>query len=124
MTSKEAEPKIDAVQFLTIHASKGKEFDNVIIMGMVEGELPSYQSVRKGDDSPEMEEERRNCFVAITRTKKRLFLAYSNNYFGWRKNKSRFIKEMLGNQFVDEDQFFCDGELCDEALEVEIGVKV
>ena len=103
MTSKETEPKKDAVQFLTIHASKGKEFDNVIIMGMVEGELPSYQSVRKGDNSPEMEEERRNCFVAITRTKKRLFLAYSNNYFGWRKNKSRFIKEMLGDQYVDKD---------------------
>ena len=103
MTSKEAEPKKDAVQFLTIHASKGKEFDNVIIMGVVEGELPSYQSVKKGDDSPEMEEERRNCFVAITRTKKRLFLAYSNNYSGWVKYPSRFIKEMLGDQFVDED---------------------
>lgn len=94
MVSKEAEPKEDNVQFLTIHASKGKEFDNVIIIGMVNDELPSYQSLKKGLNSSELEEERRNCFVAITRTKKRLFMTYSEKYFGWTKKMSQFLVEM------------------------------
>ena len=96
MASKESEPERDAIQFLTIHASKGKEFDNVILMGMVNDELPSFQSIKKGFSSAEMEEERRNCFVAITRAKKRLFLTYAEEYFGWRKEVSRFMVEMFG----------------------------
>ena len=47
MISKESEPAKDAVQFLTIHASKGKEFDHVILIGMVNDELPSFQSMKK-----------------------------------------------------------------------------
>ena len=95
MTSKDVEPDKGAVQFLTIHAAKGKEFDYVILIGMVDGELPSFQSIKKGDSSPEMEEERRNCFVAITRTKKRLYLTYAEKYFGWPKKVSRFMGEMF-----------------------------
>lgn len=95
MISKESEPAKDAVQFLTIHASKGKEFDHVILIGMVNDELPSFQSMKKGIDSVEMEEERRNCFVAITRTQKKLYLTYSAKYYGWRKNPSLFLNEML-----------------------------
>ncbi len=95
MISKESEPAKDAVQFLTIHASKGKEFDHVILIGMVNDELPSFQSMKKGIDSVEMEEERRNCFVAITRTQKKLYLTYSAKYYGWRKNPSLFFNEMF-----------------------------
>ncbi len=95
MISKESEPAKDAVQFLTIHASKGKEFDHVILIGMVNDELPSFQSMKKGIDSVEMEEERRNCFVAITRTQKKLYLTYSAKYYGWRKNPSLFLNEMF-----------------------------
>ena len=95
MISKESEPAKDAVQFLTIHASKGKEFDHVILIGMVNDELPSFQSMKKGIDSVEMEEERRNCFVAITRTQKKLYLTYSAKYYGWRKNPSSFLNEMF-----------------------------
>lgn len=98
MTSKDVEPKTGAVQFLTIHASKGKEYDHVILIGMVDDELPSFQSIKKGDRSPEMEEERRNCFVAITRTKKRLYLTYAKKYFGWPKKVSRFMGEMFREQ--------------------------
>lgn len=93
--SKESEPDKDSVQYLTIHASKGKEFDNVIIIGMVNDELPSFQSLKKGINSLELEEERRNCFVAITRSKKRLFLTYSDKYFGWNKSVSQFLVEMF-----------------------------
>lgn len=95
MVSKEEEPRADAVQFLTIHASKGKEFDHVILMGMANDELPSFQSLKRGLQSSEMEEERRNCFVAITRAKKVLYLTYAKNYFGWRKDKSIFLDEMF-----------------------------
>ena len=95
MVSKEDEPRENAVQFLTIHASKGKEFDHVILIGMVNDELPSFQSIKRGLQSLEMEEERRNCFVAITRAKKCLYLTYAKKYFGWRKEKSIFLNEML-----------------------------
>lgn len=94
MTSKEPEPKDTDVQCLTIHASKGKEFDHVFLIGVVEDELPSFQSIKNGDNSIEMEEERRNCFVAITRTKKELHISYSSKYNGWNKRPSRFISEM------------------------------
>ena len=95
MISKEIEPSEDCIQFLTIHASKGKEFDNVILIGMVNDELPSFQSIKKGINSVELEEERRNCFVAITRSKKRLFMTYSDKYFGWHKKVSMFLIEMF-----------------------------
>ena len=57
----------------------------------------AYTKVEFGylfDDSIELEEERRNCFVAITRTKKRLFMTYSEKYFGWSKKMSQFLVEM------------------------------
>jgi DNA helicase-2/ATP-dependent DNA helicase PcrA len=94
LLSKEAEPDEQSVQCLTIHASKGKEFDHIYLVGMVEDELPSFQSKKKGDHSIEMEEERRNCFVAITRAKETLTMSYSNKYNGWIKKPSRFLYEM------------------------------
>ena len=94
LISKDREPDSSIVQCITIHSSKGKEFDHVYMIGMVESELPSFQSIKKGDKSLEMEEERRNCFVAITRTVKKLTLTYSSKYFGWSKLPSRFLYEM------------------------------
>ena len=79
---------------MTIHGVKGKEFAHVYLIGLVEDELPSFQSRKKGDKSPEMEEERRNCFVAITRTIKTLTLSYAERYRGWAKKPSRFLSDM------------------------------
>jgi DNA helicase-2/ATP-dependent DNA helicase PcrA len=84
----------DAVRCLTIHTAKGMEFDHVYIIGLADDILPSFQSVKKGDDSREMQEERRSCFVAITRVRTDLTLTYSRSYFGYRKKPSRFLKEM------------------------------
>jgi len=84
----------DAVLCLTIHGSKGLEFCHVYLIGLVEDELPSFQSIKKGDMSREMQEERRNCFVAITRAQDTLTLTYAKKYFGWVKTPSRFLKEM------------------------------
>jgi len=94
MHSKETPPKPDTVILMTIHGAKGKEFEHVYLIGLVEDELPSFQSKQKGDDSLEMEEERRNCFVAITRTIETLTLSYAERYRGWLKEPSRFLFEM------------------------------
>jgi DNA helicase-2/ATP-dependent DNA helicase PcrA len=94
MHSKEPLPKPNTLTLMTIHSAKGKEFDHVYLIGLVEDELPSFQSKKKGDDSAEMEEERRNCFVAITRTIKTLTLSYAGEYRGWSKKPSRFLFEM------------------------------
>src|SRR5439155_18767506 len=94
LRSKEKAAEPGTVVLMSVHSAKGKEFDHVYLMGLVEDELPSFQSKQKGDQSPEMEEERRNCFVAITRTKECLVLSRAESYRGWRKEPSRFLVEM------------------------------
>jgi ATP-dependent DNA helicase UvrD/PcrA len=94
LRSKEPPRGADCVSLLTIHAAKGLEFDFVYVVGLAESVMPSWQSVGKGDASPEMEEERRSCFVAITRTRKRLTITYARKYRGWEKKPSRFLNEM------------------------------
>jgi DNA helicase-2/ATP-dependent DNA helicase PcrA len=94
LRSKEAPAPKDAVRCLTIHSSKGSEFKRVYLIGLVEDQLPSWAATKKGDDSFEMREERRNCFVAITRAEEALTLTYSGRYFGYAKAPSRFLTEM------------------------------
>jgi len=84
----------DAVRCLTIHSAKGLEWDHVYIVGLADDQLPSFQSIKKGDSSREMQEERRNCFVAITRARKSLTMTFAAQYFGWSKRPSRFLSEM------------------------------
>ena len=80
------------VQCLTIHLAKGKEFRHVYLMGLAEEQLPSYYAVRDG--AAAIEEERRNCFVAITRAQETLTLTYAREYAGYAKRPSRFLAEM------------------------------
>ena len=94
LRSKTPSPPKDAIPCYTIHAAKGAEFHHVYLIGLVEDQLPSYWAVKKGPDSHEIQEERRNCFVAITRAQSTLTLTYSREVFGWRKSPSRFLKEM------------------------------
>lgn len=84
----------NAVQCLTIHSSKGLEFKHVFLVGMAEEVCPSYHAVKKGASSREIEEERRNCFVAITRVQETLTLMRSRRYNGYTKQPSRFLAEM------------------------------
>ena len=76
------------------------------LLGMVEDQLPSWMSIKKGSDSLEMEEERRNCFVAITRTQESLHLTYSDEVNKWKKTPSRFLSEMgiLADAICPEDR--------------------
>lgn len=94
MRSKAPKPLPGSVPCFTIHASKGLEFDHVYLVGLVEDQLPSWAALKKGDDSRELQEERRNCFVAITRCQETLTLTYSDVVLGWRKQPSRFLSEM------------------------------
>lgn len=94
LRAKEKPAPPDAVRCLTIASSKGMEFKHVYLIGMVEDELPGYYARKKGDNSDEMREERRNCFVAITRAEESLTLTFSADYFGYTKQPSRFLYEM------------------------------
>jgi DNA helicase-2/ATP-dependent DNA helicase PcrA len=87
--SKISEDK-DGVHLMTIHKSKGLEFRAVFVIGMVENLLPSA----KGN----IEEERRICFVAISRAKDLLFLSYPLSYLNQPSRKSIFLDEILGEK--------------------------
>jgi DNA helicase-2/ATP-dependent DNA helicase PcrA len=84
-----------AVTLMTMHAAKGLEFPTVFIVGMEEGLFPHSRSLM---DREELEEERRLCYVGITRAKDRLYLTFANKrlYFGTRTQNSvsRFIADI------------------------------
>ena len=85
----------DAVQLMTVHSSKGLEFDCVFITGLEEGLFPHENAM---SDKDGLEEERRLMYVAITRARKRLYLSYSQTrmlHGQTRYNlKSRFFDEL------------------------------
>ncbi len=84
----------NCVRLQTVHTAKGAEYKHVYIIGLAEGYFPTFQAKKQGDRSRAMEEERRNCFVAITRASESLYMSYAREYFGWSKEPSRFLKEM------------------------------
>jgi DNA helicase-2/ATP-dependent DNA helicase PcrA len=93
--SKVTKENPDAVVLMTMHASKGLEFDAVYLVGMEEGIFPHSRSLI---DKAELEEERRLCYVGMTRAKKHLSLSFATTrvYFGTRNYNvvSRFIEEI------------------------------
>ena len=112
---------------MTIHAVKGLEFDNVFIVGMEEGIFPHYNSINEGSISA-IEEERRLCYVAITRAKKNLWMLNAKRrmlfgntqinmpsrfmdeidmkYVDVENNRTGIINKMVN--FVKEDKFRTD----------------
>ena len=80
------------IQLMTMHASKGLEFESVYIIHANEGEIP-YQKART---QKEMEEERRMFYVAMTRAKDKLNISYILEKSGKRVCPSRFVNEILG----------------------------
>lgn len=85
----------ESVVLMTLHSAKGLEFPVVFMVGMEEGLFPSYSSF---EDDHELEEERRLCYVGITRSKERLYLTYARqrNLYGRSQynSYSRFISEI------------------------------
>ncbi len=93
--AKDETGKKDTVNLMTLHAAKGLEFPVVFMVGMEEGLFPHSRSMM---DKNELEEERRLCYVGMTRAKERLFLTYSRKrlFFGQKTTNvvSRFILEL------------------------------
>lgn len=89
------EESVDAVTLITLHQAKGLEFPVVFIVGMEEGILPH---VRSFDDPGQMAEERRLCYVGVTRAKKRIYLvrAFRRSLMGSSEVKppSRFLLDI------------------------------
>lgn len=94
-SNRDSGEKADAVTLMTMHAAKGLEFPTVFMVGMEEGLFPHSRTLM---EPLELEEERRLCYVGITRAKQRLHLTYTRQrlYFGFRSNNpiSRFVAEI------------------------------
>ena len=87
-------PTEETVKLMTLHASKGLEFDTVFMIGMEESIFPSSRSLSEQD---QLEEERRLCYVGMTRARKKLYLAFATKRMLWGTSNfnmpSRFLEE-------------------------------
>ncbi|HEV2339778.1 MAG TPA: UvrD-helicase domain-containing protein [Patescibacteria group bacterium] len=98
--------KRNALTLMTLHAAKGLEFPVVFMIGMEEGLFPHSRSLLEKN---ELEEERRLCYVGMTRAKKKLFLTYTRKrlFFGQRTANtiSRFLLELPAGVFSQEEKY-------------------
>jgi DNA helicase-2/ATP-dependent DNA helicase PcrA len=90
------QPKEDGLALLTVHSGKGMEFDIIFLIGMAEGTFPDYRA--KGRS---LEEERRSAFVAVTRSKRLLYVTYpKQKVMPWGDTKlqqpSRYLLDLFG----------------------------
>ena len=103
------DPDEDAVVMMTMHSAKGLEFPTVFVVGMEEGIFPGMRSI---GDMEEMEEERRLCYVALTRAKERLYLTCAGQrmLFGRTSNNrpSRFAGEIPGELLEQSGRSYLD----------------
>ena len=95
----------ETITLMSLHNAKGLEFNNVFIVGMEEGIFPHSRSM---DSLDELEEERRLCYVGMTRAKKRLFLTYAQrrSLYGYTQNNipSRFLED-ISDEFYVLDEY-------------------
>ena len=90
------QPKQEGLALLTVHSAKGLEFDVIFVVGMSDGTFPDYRAQKNRDT---IAEERRNAFVAVTRSKRLLFLSYPKTKkmpWGdiWQQKPSPFLRDM------------------------------
>jgi ATP-dependent exoDNAse (exonuclease V) beta subunit len=97
------------VNLMTIHGSKGMEFDAVYVVGNEEGTLPSGRALQEGEGSISLEEEKRLCYVAMTRAKTRLLMTWRKevtNFSNWsddgpktaKMDRSRFLDALVSKK--------------------------
>ncbi len=117
-TTNENEDDSDAIQMMTLHSSKGLEFDVVFLAGMEEMLLPHARAL---DEPGGVEEERRLCYVGITRARKRLTLTRSETRkrFGQERDTkpSRFLKE-IPMELVEQTTAAAAGSLKEKRKEM------
>lgn len=101
MDKKDQEEDQDHVSLMTIHSAKGLEFPHVYVVGLEENLFPSIQSL---SSRPDLEEERRLFYVAITRAMNKLYLTYAENRYKWGNlticEPSRFLEE-INERFLE-----------------------
>lgn len=85
-----------SINLMTIHASKGLEFDIVVVSHLVEGKLPHVFALGAESQEKAIEEERRLLYVAMTRARKVLLLGHFEYDHHTKYKPSRFIRELLG----------------------------
>jgi DNA helicase-2/ATP-dependent DNA helicase PcrA len=106
----------EAVTMMTLHTAKGLEFPVVFMVGMEEGVFPHNRAKL---DQEEMEEERRLCYVGMTRAKERLYLsrAYHRMLWGYSQynGESRFLKEIPPELLMEENGHNIGGRRSDPA---------
>ena len=102
--SEKQEDGQDKVTLMTMHAVKGLEFDYVFVIGVEEGLFPHLNSMNSEE---ELEEERRLCYVAITRARKKLYIVNARSRLLYGKVSSnvpsRFISE-IGDDLLDQEK--------------------
>ena len=97
------------VNLMTVHGSKGMEFDAVFVVGNEDGTFPSNQALKDGDGSVALEEEKRLCYVAMTRAKTRLIMTWRKEVTGFSswsddgprttdKTRSRFLDVLVSKK--------------------------
>jgi DNA helicase-2/ATP-dependent DNA helicase PcrA len=94
----------EAVTMMTLHTAKGLEFPVVFMVGLEEGIFPHGRAML---DEEEMEEERRLCYVGMTRAKERLFISRAYHRMLWGQsqfnNESRFMREIPAELLEEEN---------------------
>ena len=102
LTSADTEGDGPAVQMMTVHAAKGLEFDHVCVAGIEEGVFPSFRSM---EDPDGLEEERRLCYVALTRARVSLLLSHARERMVGGSTESmrpsRFLRELPQKSIED-----------------------
>ena len=119
----------DVVTLMTVHSAKGLEFDHVFIIGLEEGLFPHSNCL---DSSDEIEEERRLCYVAVTRAKKTLTLVNAERRMLYGNTNcnppSRFISE-ISDEYLEKDVkegqiHFNKEEMIDQSARYSVGDHV
>ncbi|MBM3209748.1 ATP-dependent DNA helicase PcrA [Candidatus Saccharibacteria bacterium] len=132
MSSSDKNSDGESVTLMTLHAAKGLEFPVVFMAGMEEGIFP-HSRVHDSGKLEDIEEERRLCYVGMTRARQELYLTHTRSrmQFGQRSYNmpSRFLKDMSeaanDEMSYDEPQYIRDEDaFYDESVGIEVGDKV
>lgn len=136
MSSADTDAREPSVTLMTLHAAKGLEFPVVFMVGMEDGLFPSSRALEEGPR--QLEEERRLCYVGMTRAREELHLSYaqSRTQFGSRSygSPSRFLTDMgyelvqlqrpsmQPSQYNDFDEFVMDYDIGDQVRSGQFGI--